>query len=43
MLAARIHEYGGPEVLRVEEVEEPRPRPRDVKVRVRAASVNPVD
>ena len=43
MRAARIHEYGGPEVLRVEECEPPRPGPRDVLVRVLAASVNPVD
>ena len=43
MLAARIHEYGGPEVLRLEDVPDPTPRPRDVLVRVHAAAVNPVD
>ncbi len=43
MRAVRIHEYGGPEVLRIEEVDKPSPRPRDVLVRVRAAAVNPVD
>lgn len=43
MLAARIHEYGGPEVLRVEDVPKPSPGPRDLLVRVRAAAVNPVD
>jgi alcohol dehydrogenase len=43
MLAVRIHEYGGPEVLRLEEVQRPVPAPRDVLVRVCAASVNPVD
>jgi NADPH:quinone reductase-like Zn-dependent oxidoreductase len=43
MLAARIHEYGGPEVLRVEEVDKPAPGPRDVLIRVRASAVNPVD
>ena len=43
MRAARIHEYGGPEVLRVEEVDKPSPGPRDVLVRVRATAVNPVD
>ena len=43
MKAARIHEYGGPEVLRVEEVERPEVGPRDVLIEVHAASVNPVD
>jgi len=37
------HELGGPEVLRVEEVEAPEPIPTEVQVRVRAAGVNPVD
>jgi NADPH:quinone reductase-like Zn-dependent oxidoreductase len=36
-------EFGGPEVLRVEEVEAPEPIPTEVQVRVRAAGVNPVD
>lgn len=43
MLAARIHQYGGPEVLRLDEVPRPSPGPRDVLIRVRAAAVNPVD
>lgn len=43
MKAARFHAYGGPEVLRVDDVPEPTPGPRDVLVRVRAASVNPID
>lgn len=43
MRAARIHRYGPPEVLRVDEVETPRPGPRDVLVEVHASSVNPVD
>jgi NADPH:quinone reductase-like Zn-dependent oxidoreductase len=37
------HELGGPEVLRLEEVEAPEPIPTEVQVRVRAAGVNPVD
>jgi NADPH:quinone reductase-like Zn-dependent oxidoreductase len=37
------HELGGPEVLRVEEVEAPEPIPTEVQVRVRVAGVNPVD
>jgi NADPH:quinone reductase-like Zn-dependent oxidoreductase len=36
-------ELGGPEVLRIEEVEAPEPIPTEVQVRVRAAGVNPVD
>ncbi|MCC6877664.1 MAG: NADP-dependent oxidoreductase [Sandaracinaceae bacterium] len=43
MRAVRIHEYGGPEVLRIEDVPEPSPGPNDVLVRVCATSVNPVD
>ncbi|GHF93536.1 NADP-dependent oxidoreductase [Streptomyces thermodiastaticus] len=34
---------GGPEVLRLIEVERPAPRPNEVLVRVRAAGVNPTD
>ena len=37
------HEFGGPEVLRVEEIEAPEPIPTEVQVRVRAAGINPVD
>lgn len=43
MRAARIHAYGGPEELRVEEAPQPEPGPRDVLVEVHAASVNPID
>ncbi|MFG2961159.1 NADP-dependent oxidoreductase [Streptomyces sp. NPDC048291] len=43
MHAVRQIGYGGPEVLRVEEVERPVPGPDDVLVRVRAAGVNPAD
>jgi alcohol dehydrogenase len=42
--AARIHRYGPPEALRVEDVDPPGPvRPKDLRVAVHAASVNPVD
>lgn len=34
---------GGPEVLKVVQVERPEPRPNEVLVRVRAAGVNPTD
>lgn len=43
MKAIRVHEFGGPEVLRVEEMEEPRPGAGQLTVRVRAVGVNPVD
>ena len=43
MRAARIHRYGGPEELVVEEAPEPEPGPGEVLVRVHAAGVNPVD
>jgi NADPH2:quinone reductase len=43
MKAIRVHEFGGPEVLRLEDVAEPRPGAGQVVVRVRAAGVNPVD
>jgi NADPH:quinone reductase-like Zn-dependent oxidoreductase len=43
MRAVVLHEFGGPEVLRVEEVPEPEPIPTEVQVRVQAAGINPVD
>ena len=43
MRAIRIHSYGGPEVMRFEELPTPGPGPRQVLVRVEAASVNFLD
>ena len=43
MRAVVQHEFGGPEVLVVEEVPTPEPIPTEVQVRVHAAGVNPVD
>ena len=43
MQAVVIHETGGPEVLRSEEVEPPEAGDGEVLIRVRAASVNPID
>ncbi|MFJ8825369.1 NADP-dependent oxidoreductase [Streptomyces sp. NPDC102467] len=43
MRAVRIHEHGGPEVLRDEEVAMPVPGPGEVLVRVHAVGVNPPD
>src|SRR5438034_6888854 len=43
MKAIRVHEFGGPEVLRVEEVPTPEPGPGEVLVRMHAIGVNPVE
>jgi D-arabinose 1-dehydrogenase-like Zn-dependent alcohol dehydrogenase len=43
MKAIHVHEFGGPEVLRQEEVSTPRPGPGEVLVRMQAAGVNPVE
>ncbi|HWG55587.1 MAG TPA: zinc-binding dehydrogenase [Gaiellaceae bacterium] len=43
MKAVRIHEDGGPEVLRYEDAPDPAPRPGEVLVELRAASLNHLD
>ncbi|WP_413760752.1 NADP-dependent oxidoreductase [Streptomyces sp. MMBL 11-3] len=43
MRAVRVHEHGGPEVLRLDEVPVPEPGPGEVLVRVHAVGVNPPD
>jgi NADPH:quinone reductase-like Zn-dependent oxidoreductase len=43
MKAIRQHEFGDPDVLRLEDVPRPDPIPTEIRVRVRATSVNPVD
>ena len=43
MKAIRIHEDGGPEVLRYEDVPDPEPAPGEVLVSLRAASLNHLD
>jgi NADPH:quinone reductase-like Zn-dependent oxidoreductase len=43
MKAVRMHGYGGPEMLKFEDVPRPEPADGDVLVKVHAAGVNPVD
>ncbi len=43
MRAVRIHEYGGPEVLRVEDVPLPEPGPGEARVKIQASGVNFID
>ncbi len=43
MQASRFHEYGPPDVLRLEEAPRPEPGEGQVLVRVHAAGVNPID
>jgi NADPH2:quinone reductase len=43
MKAIRVHEFGGPAVMELEDVPDPRPGPGEVLVRIHAAGVNPVD
>jgi NADPH:quinone reductase-like Zn-dependent oxidoreductase len=43
MKAVRFHDFGGPEVLRYEEVPVPKPGPGEVLVALRAAALNHLD
>lgn len=43
MRAIRVSNFGGPEVMRLDDVPDPQPGPGDIVVRIRAAGVNPVD
>src|ERR1044072_6529149 len=43
MRAVRLHEFGGPEVLRLDEVPIPEPTSDEVLVRVRSVGINPPD
>src|ERR1700753_2217884 len=43
MRAIRVHEFGGPDVLRMEDVGQPEPGPEEILVRVMAAGVGPWD
>jgi len=43
MKAVRIHSFGGPEVLKLEELPTPAVSENEILIRVQASSVNPVD
>jgi NADPH2:quinone reductase len=43
MKAIRVHQFGGPEALKLEEVPTPKPAAGQVLVRIHAAGVNPYD
>ena len=43
MRAVTFSRFGGPEVLEVSQLPEPRPGPGEVRIRVAAATVNPTD
>lgn len=43
MKAIRVHQFGEPDVLKLEEIPDPRPGFGQVVVRIRAAGVNPVE
>jgi len=43
MKAIRLHEYGGPEVLKYEDVPDPEPRKDKVLIRVKACALNHLD
>lgn len=43
MRAVRIHRYGGPEQLMLEDRPRPEPQEGEALIRVQAAGVNPID
>jgi NADPH:quinone reductase len=43
MRAVRVHDNGGPDVLRVDEIDVPEPGPGEVRVRIDAAGLNFID
>jgi NADPH:quinone reductase-like Zn-dependent oxidoreductase len=43
MKAIRIHNFGGPEVLKYEDVPEPQPNPGEIRIKIVASGVNPID
>ena len=43
MRAVQVHQFGGGEVLRIEDIPTPKPGPGEMLVRVKAAGVNFID
>ncbi len=43
MKAIKIHEFGGPEVMKIEEVERPIPKADEILVKMYASGINPAD
>ena len=43
MKAIRIHEFGGPEVMKIEEIEIPVPKADEILVKMFASGINPAD
>src|SRR5437868_12935884 len=43
MQAIRVHQFGGPEVMNLEDVPDPKTGRGQILVRVKAAGINPVD
>jgi NADPH2:quinone reductase len=43
MKAIRVHQFGGPEQLKLEQVPDPQPQPGQVLVKIHAVGVNPFD
>jgi NADPH:quinone reductase len=43
MQAIRVHQFGGPEVMKLEDVPDPKPGSGQVLVRLHAVGINPVD
>jgi len=43
MRALMVHNFGGPEVMKIEEIPTPKPGKNEVLIRIHAAGVNPVD
>ncbi len=43
MKAIRIHHYGGPEVLQIDDIPEPSPQANEVKINIKASGLNHLD
>ena len=43
MKAVRVHEFGGPDVLKLDDVPQPAPGPGEILVQVRGAGINPYE